>query len=66
MKPAAALLALLFAGFTCLLAVVGIGHLMHWLDARPDFVATTQPLLFLTTIALAIAAGIRWRHRKAD
>lgn len=66
MKPAAALLALVFTALTCLLAVAGIGHLMHWIEARPELVAATQPWLRLTVLVLVGVAAIQMARRRAD
>jgi hypothetical protein len=66
MKPVFATLAILFGTLTCALAGGGMARLMHWLQARPELMAATQPWLFLTTLVLVGAAAIQMARRRAD
>lgn len=66
MKAATATFAILIGILTCALAAVGTLSFIHWVDARPEFVAATQPGLSLTTLGLVGVAAIRMARRRTD
>jgi hypothetical protein len=66
MKTIAAVFAIVVGAIICVSAALGTGHLMHWLDARPELRAAVSPWLRLTTLVLVGAATLQMARRRAE